>query len=93
LAAPLAVPGRLSRAALIAALKAKPPNKIRRGIMKLLTAELERKLLANGRAQATVRGTEDEHNFQPVVKLFTPDANATWLLTELDTDDPQGSLL
>lgn len=24
----------------------------------------------------------------PVVKLFTPDAGATWLLTELDPDDP-----
>ena len=23
----------------------------------------------------------------PVVKLFTPDANATWLLTELDEED------
>lgn len=24
----------------------------------------------------------------PVVKLFTPDAGATWLLTELDPEDP-----
>jgi len=24
----------------------------------------------------------------PVVKLFTPDASATWLLTELDPDEP-----
>ncbi|MEQ1716012.1 MAG: DUF2958 domain-containing protein [Hyphomicrobium sp.] len=24
----------------------------------------------------------------PVVKLFTPDAGATWLLTELDPSDP-----
>ena len=24
----------------------------------------------------------------PVVKLFTPDANATWLLTELDPENP-----
>jgi len=24
----------------------------------------------------------------PVVKLFTPDAGSTWLLTELDPDDP-----
>jgi hypothetical protein len=24
----------------------------------------------------------------PVVKLFTPDANATWLLVELDPEDP-----
>ena len=26
-------------------------------------------------------------DFFPVVKLFTPDANATWLLTELDPVD------
>jgi hypothetical protein len=25
-------------------------------------------------------------DFQPVVKLFTPDGNATWLLTELNPD-------
>jgi len=28
-----------------------------------------------------------ECDFQPVVKLFTPDADATWLLTGLDPDD------
>jgi len=28
------------------------------------------------------------HDPMPVVKLFTPDANATWLLTELDPNDP-----
>ena len=26
--------------------------------------------------------------YLPVVKLFTPDVNATWLLTELDPEDP-----
>jgi len=26
-------------------------------------------------------------DFKPVVKLFTPDAQCTWLLTELDPDD------
>lgn len=25
----------------------------------------------------------------PVVKLFTPDAHCTWLLTELDPEDPE----
>ena len=29
-------------------------------------------------------------DFEPVVKLFTPDGNATWLLTELD---PNGAYL
>jgi len=46
-------------------------------------AERER-LLANGRLSAA----GEDLNPLPVVKLFTPDANATWLLTELDPDDP-----
>ncbi len=56
--------------------------------MRILTQDLRAKLLANGRQQQPVRGTEDEIDFVPVVKLFTPDANATWLLTELDPDAP-----
>ena len=40
-------------------------------------------LLANGHCTA---GGEDIDQ-PPVVKLFTPDANATWLLTEIDPDD------
>jgi hypothetical protein len=48
----------------------------------MLPAERER-LLANGRASAAGEAIDP----QPVVKLFTPDANATWLLTELDPDD------
>jgi len=51
--------------------------------MNLITEELRAQLLANGR-----RSREDE-NFDPmpVVKLFTADAGATWLLTEIDPDD------
>lgn len=56
--------------------------------MDLLTPELRDRLLANGRAQAAVRGTDREIDFMPVVKLFTPDAGATWLLTEIEPDDP-----
>ena len=56
--------------------------------MELLTDELKEQLLANGRQQAPVRGTDDEIDFLPVVKLFTPDAGATWLLTEIDPDEP-----
>jgi hypothetical protein len=29
---------------------------------------------------------EQALDFKPVVKLFTPDAQCTWLLTELDSD-------
>ena len=45
-------------------------------------------MLANGRQQLPLRGTDGEIDFIPVVKLFTPDAGATWLLTEIDPDDP-----
>ncbi|MFD1983310.1 DUF2958 domain-containing protein [Mesorhizobium newzealandense] len=56
--------------------------------MQLLTQDLRNKLLANGRQQLPLRGTDGEIDFMPVVKLFTPDAGATWLLTEIDPDDP-----
>ena len=51
--------------------------------MKLLTKAQHDQMLKNG-----IRQTEDE-NFdpKPVVKFFTPDGSATWLLTELDPDD------
>lgn len=50
---------------------------------RLITDEQRAQLLANGR-----QSTENpEFDPQPVVKLFTPDAPATWLLTEIDPDD------
>jgi hypothetical protein len=56
--------------------------------MTLITKALIEQLLANGRAQrAAMDNGEDALNFKPVVKLFTPDAQCTWLLTELDPDD------
>jgi hypothetical protein len=56
--------------------------------MKLLTKTQFETLLANGRRQDAVRGTEAECDFEPVVKLFYPAGAATWLLTELDPEDP-----
>ncbi|RWE81422.1 MAG: DUF2958 domain-containing protein [Mesorhizobium sp.] len=56
--------------------------------MQILTQSLREKLLANGRQKQPLRGTAHEIDFAPVVKLFTPDAGATWLLTEIDPDDP-----
>jgi hypothetical protein len=50
----------------------------------LLTALQRSLMLANG--QRSAAGL-DSDNF-PVVKLFTPDAACTWLLTELDPEDP-----
>lgn len=50
----------------------------------LFTETIRQKLLANG-----ARSAAGEVNDPiPVVKLFTPDANATWLLTEIDPDNP-----
>jgi hypothetical protein len=50
----------------------------------LIPAEFRERLLANGAKSAAGEDIDPV----PVVKLFTPDANATWLLTELDPDNP-----
>lgn len=47
----------------------------------LLTASIRKQLIANFRENQ--RG-ESEIDHVPVVKLFTPDAQATWLLSEYD---------
>ena len=49
--------------------------------MKLLTKDIRRRLVRNGETRAGA-------DTAPVVKLFTPDAQATWLLTEIDPRDP-----
>jgi len=49
----------------------------------LITAEQRFLLLANGRESLQ----NPDFDPAPVVKLFTPDAGATWLLTEIDPDD------
>jgi hypothetical protein len=56
--------------------------------MKLLTQSIREQLLRNGRLKDQYAGTYSEPDFLPVVKLFTPDAGCTWLLTELDPADP-----
>lgn len=48
-----------------------------------ITQAIHAELLANG--HRTAGG--DDIDPHPVVKLFTPDAGATWLLTEIDPDD------
>jgi hypothetical protein len=52
--------------------------------MKLFTQEQRAQLLANGAATLA----DPSHDPWPVVKLFTPDAGATWLVTEIDPDEP-----
>jgi hypothetical protein len=57
--------------------------------MKLLTKDIREKLLRNGRiAAALAEEGKACADFKPVVKLFTPDAGCTWLLTELDPAEP-----
>jgi hypothetical protein len=50
----------------------------------LITDEQRAELVGNG--ARTSAGEEIDP--YPAVKLFTPDAGATWLLTELDPTDP-----
>ncbi|MCY1484865.1 hypothetical protein D9M68_184780 [compost metagenome] len=52
-------------------------------IQPLITAEQRAQLLANGRAYAAGHAGDP----LPVVRLFTPDAHATWLLAALDPAD------
>jgi hypothetical protein len=52
-------------------------------VKKLLTDEERAQLLANGGARTQGQAIDP----LPVVKLFTPDAHATWLLTDLDPTD------
>lgn len=57
--------------------------------MRLLTIKQEQRMRANGKvnAERSARNQATE-DFQPVVKLFCPWGGATWLLTELDPEDP-----
>lgn len=60
--------------------------------MKLLTKDIRERLLKNGRINHEFLIAQDDDrprpDFLPVVKLFTPDAGCTWLLSELDPDEP-----
>lgn len=56
--------------------------------MKLLTNDQLSRLIENGKRQAKARNEDRELDLTPVVKLFLPDGAATWLLTEIDDEDP-----
>lgn len=57
--------------------------------MELLPQSILDLLAVNGRAnQIRVEAGEDTIDHNPVVKLFTPDGGATWLLSETDPEDP-----
>ena len=57
-----------------------------------LTDEQIDQLLAHGSAAAECQEKGEDFDPFPVVKLFTPDAGATWLLTEIDPDAPTVAL-
>jgi hypothetical protein len=66
-----------------------PPGKKGNPTMKLLLDTQRAQLLAKGKANNLRRNNGlDEIDFPPVVKLFTPDRGATWLLTEVNPDEP-----
>lgn len=48
---------------------------------KLFTKAIQAKLEKNAR-----ENPNGDKAYKPVVKVFTPDANATWLFTELDAE-------
>ncbi len=56
--------------------------------LELLTADIRTRLRENG-LQNAARIAEDGNtiDFHPVVKLFTPDADCTWLLSEIDPEN------
>ena len=55
---------------------------------KLITKAQMEALLENGRQSRKAQRSGRLFDPQPVVKLFTPDAQATWLLSEIDPETP-----
>lgn len=57
--------------------------------MRLLTNAIRDRLIRNGELRRHIEAANPDAaiDLLPVVKLFTPDASATWLLTEIDPDD------
>ena len=56
--------------------------------VRLITKAQREVLIRNGTQQRAARNRGTSIDFEPVVKLFTPDAQCTWLLSELYPDDP-----
>jgi hypothetical protein len=56
--------------------------------MKLITTAQRQQLIRNGQTTAAAILQDRSIDHYPVVKLFTPVSNATWLLTEIDPEDP-----
>ena len=56
--------------------------------MKPISQKDYKKLPGNRKRQREAQGQGKNLDFRPVVRLFTPDAQATWLLTEIDPEAP-----
>ena len=52
--------------------------------MKLVTKEIEGKLRKNHKLETEAERADKHFDSRPVVKFFTPDAQATWLITSMD---------
>ncbi|WP_322514714.1 DUF2958 domain-containing protein [Rhodopseudomonas palustris] len=48
----------------------------------------DRLLTVADRVQLLVNALAEDKDHCPAVKLFTPDGSATWLISEVDPDDP-----
>ena len=55
--------------------------------IKLITKAQREQMLKNGQEQREAQQKGECLDLKPVVKLFTPDAQCTWLLTELYPND------
>jgi hypothetical protein len=55
--------------------------------MKLITEAQHTQLLANGCAAREAARADRKYDPKPIVKLFTPNGFARWLLTEIDPID------
>ena len=54
--------------------------------IRMIRPEDIQQLVANWQAQAPVKGTRNEIDHKPVVKLFNPVGAGTWLISELEPD-------
>lgn len=54
--------------------------------LKMIRPEDIQQLVINWQEQAPLKGTRQEQDFMPVVKLFNPCGSGTWILTELEPD-------
>lgn len=55
-------------------------------LIALLGVEAAQQLILNHHEQLPLKGTRNERDFEPAVKLFLPWTSGTWLLTEMDDD-------